>query len=461
MTTKEKSRVLEHQSLALLNQAVAIMEESFSSANLPSYDSSLDQEQTMQLQAVLNEVATRLKDNFPYPHPLYAGQMIKPPHVVARLAYTLALWFNPNNHALDGGRASSLMEKEAVANLASMLGFEQHLGHLTSGGTMANLEALWVADRLHPGKTIVASSQAHYTHSRISEVLKIPFKSVPVDAQARMDVLELESMLKSNDIGTVVVTTGTTAVGSVDPLIQILELQKKYKFRIHIDAAYGGYFKLADNLSNHARRVFDALGEADSIVIDPHKHGLQPYGCGCVLFKDPSVGRFYKHDSPYTYFSSNELHLGEISLECSRPGASAVALWATQKMLPMETNSLFAKNISTCRKTALDFCQKLMHDERFTVPFEPELDIVVFAVNAKSASESSKMAKVIFARAADAGLHLAVANLPAQFFKDKMPGMAWDQDTIACLRSCLMKPEHQEWLPEIWGILTNSVLRNT
>ncbi len=295
MTTKEKSRVLEHQSLDLLNQAVALMEESFSEANLPSYDSSLDTMQTERLQAVLNEVATRLKDNFPYPHPLYAGQMIKPPHVVARLAYTLALWFNPNNHALDGGRASSAMEKEAVANLASMLGFSEHLGHLTSGGTMANLEALWVADRLHPGKMIVASSQAHYTHSRISEVLKIPYKSVAVDSQARMDVKELESMLKSNDIGTVVVTTGTTATGSVDPLLQILELQKNYKFRIHIDAAYGGYFKLANNLSEHARDVFDAIGQADSIVIDPHKHGLQPYGCGCVLFKDPSVGKFYKN----------------------------------------------------------------------------------------------------------------------------------------------------------------------
>ncbi len=461
MTIKEKSAVLEHQSLELLNQAVAIMEESFSEANLPSFDSSLDDEQTKKLQSVLTEVAIRLKDNFPYPHPLYAGQMIKPPHAVARLAYTLALWFNPNNHALDGGRASSAMEKEAVANLALMLGFKTHLGHLTSGGTMANLEALWVADRLHPGKMIVASSQAHYTHSRISEVLKIPFKSVPVDANARMDVKELEVMLKSNDIGTVVVTTGTTATGSVDPLIQIIELQKKFNFRIHIDAAYGGYFKLADNLSKQARLAFDAIPQSDSIVIDPHKHGLQPYGCGCVLFKDPSVGQLYKHDSPYTYFSSNDLHLGEISLECSRAGASAVALWATQKFLPMEKNSLFAKNISTCHKSAIDFYQKLMHDERFVVPFEPELDIVVFAIKDKSASASSLKAKEIFAKAAESGLHLALANLPAEFFKNKLPDMNWDQDTISCLRSCLMKPEHQEWLPEIWGILTNSVLRNS
>ena len=81
-------------------------------------------------------------------------------------------------------------------------------------------------------------------------------------------------------------------------------------------------------------------------MIDPHKHGLQPYGCGCVLFRDPAVGRFYKHDSPYTYFTSKELHLGEISLECSRAGAAAVALWATQQLLPLTPGGEFARGLA-------------------------------------------------------------------------------------------------------------------
>ena len=127
------------------------------------------------LEEVLKEVAERLKDNYPYGDPLYAGQMLKPPHEVARRAYEMALKINPNNHALDGGRASSAMEKEAVAALARMIGWDTHLGHLCSGGTMANLEALWVAGQLHPGKTIVASTQAHYTHQRIAGVLGLSF----------------------------------------------------------------------------------------------------------------------------------------------------------------------------------------------------------------------------------------------------------------------------------------------
>ena len=69
------------------------------------------------------EVAEKLQDNYPYFHPYYAGQMLKPPHPIARLAYMLSLWINPNNHAIDGGRASSQMEKEAVAELARMFGW--------------------------------------------------------------------------------------------------------------------------------------------------------------------------------------------------------------------------------------------------------------------------------------------------------------------------------------------------
>ena len=239
------------------------------------------------------------------------------------------------------------MEKEAVQALAKMFGWDEHLGHLTSGGTMANLEALWVAGQLRPGQTILASEQAHYTHQRISGVLKLPFESIPCDACARMDLDALQKRLSKGDVGTVVVTMGTTATGSVDPLGEILALRQMHGFRVHCDAAYGGYFGLAGNLASEARAAFDCLQDADSIVIDPHKHGLQPYGCGCVLFRDPSVGQLYRHDSPYTYFSSKELHLGEISLECSRPGAAAVALWATQALLPLERGGEFAQRAGT------------------------------------------------------------------------------------------------------------------
>lgn len=414
---------------------------------------------------ILEEAATRLHDNYPYAHPLYAGQMLKPPHPIARAAYALTMSVNPNNHALDGGRASSAMELETVAELAKMFGFAQHLGHLSSSGTFANLEALWVSGQTLPGRGIAASDQAHYTHTRISGVLGLPFCEIPSDPTGRMNLDALERSLQSNDIGTVVATLGTTAVGAVDPLPKIIELQKKYKFRIHVDSAYGGYFTLANNLSPEARAAFDLIPQADSIVVDPHKHGLQPYGCGAVLFRDPAVGRFYKHDSPFTYFSSKELHLGEISLECSRAGAAAVALWATQQLLPYTRDGEFARNISTGREAALEFNRRIAADPRFLAPnTPPQLDIVFYATRSREQTPeaSSALAKQIFDEAARLNLHLALAVLPLHFFPlNTFPGCT--SGYVTCLRSVMMKPEHLPWMDQIWQRLDqacNKVLRS-
>src|SRR6266513_4106069 len=328
---------------------------------------------------------------------------------------------------------------------------------------MGNPEALWVAGQLHPGKKILASEQAHYTHRRISGVLQLPFESVATDQLGRMDSNALATRLEHGDVGTVVVTMGTTATGSVDPLPTTLELSAKHGFRVHADAAYGGYFALAQNLERDARLAFDQIGKADSIVIDPHKHGLQPYGCGCVLFRDPRIGRLYKHDSPYTYFSSAELHLGEISLECSRPGAAAAALWATQRLLPLKKGGEFARGLERGRKATLALFEKLHAAARFVTAFAPELDIVVFAPRAASVSEASVLSRKMFEAAAKRGLHLAVAELPIRFWEENLRVMKRDRETMTCLRSVLMKPEHLDWVDKIWEELSGAaltVLRN-
>jgi tyrosine decarboxylase/aspartate 1-decarboxylase len=443
---------LEETSLQLVRDALKKLDDGF--ASLPAISN--DFAQDSRLAAVMTEVAAKMQDNYPYFHPLYAGQMLKPPHPIARAAYALATWINPNNHALDGGRASSAMEKEAVAQIAEMFGWKEFLGHLCGGGTMANLEALWVAGQLQRGKKILASDQAHYTHHRISSVLQLPFAEVPSDSHGRINVKALEKMLETGDVGCVVATLGTTGTGSVDPLPEILHLRDRYGFRVHVDSAYGGYFTLAANLTAETRASYDLIGHADSVVIDPHKHGLQPYGCGCVLFRDPSVGAIYKHQSPYTYFTSSELHLGEISLECSRPGASAVALWATQRLLPLVRGGEFAAMLEANRDAAAQLWQRLVSDTRWLAPFAPELDIVVWAPRANSATEISELSQRVFDAAAKQDLHFALIHLPTRFFASLQSAAARsDRETVLCLRSVLMKPEHRDWLDRIWAILSS------
>ena len=433
----------------LLARAMQLLEGEF--ASLPPFEGETDRGAVAR---VLELTAKRLGDNFPYFHPLYAGQMLKPPHPVARAAYALAMALNPNNHARDGGRASSEMEIEAVRQIAGMFGWKEFLGHLTSSGTLANLEGLWVAGQLASGRRIVGSEQAHYTHQRISGVLKLEYTQIAADNAGRLDLEALEEELRKGDVGTVVVTLGTTALGTVDPLDQILEMRNRYGFRVHVDAAYGGYFRLmTDALDEPARRAFAALDRADSIVVDPHKHGLQPYGCGCVLFRDPSVGRLYKHDSPYTYFTSSDLHLGEISLECSRAGAAAVALWATHQLLSLAPGGEFARDLARCRAAALELDRRLRADSRIEplVAGRPDLDIVVWKIRAPSAADASDLARKVFEACAARDLHLALVQLPQSWFAAAREA---EQGTVTCLRSVLMKPEHEAWLDAIWERFT-------
>jgi glutamate/tyrosine decarboxylase-like PLP-dependent enzyme len=201
------------------------------------------------------------------------------------------------------------------------------------------------------------------------------------------------------------------------------------------------------------------MDEADSIVIDPHKHGLQPYGCGCVLFRDPSVGSFYKHDSPYTYFTSKELHLGEISLECSRAGAAAVALWATQKLLPLVPGGEFARELASGRRAAVELDRRLRRNEsghfQALPGGDPELDIVAWKLQAKTAEQASELAQKVFVACAARDLHLALVQLPQLWFEPEgcaEPGTGGG--LVTCLRSVMMKPEHEAWLDRIWERLT-------
>lgn len=402
----------------------------------------------------LGELARRLRDNYPFHHPAYAGQMLKPPHPVAMMAYAMAMQINPNNHALDGGPATAELEREAVAKMAAMFGFETHLGHLTSAGTTANMEALWVARKLHPDKAIAYSSQAHYTHPRIGEVIGAKMLEIPVDAQGKLSVRALDEANKTTPIGTVVVTPGTTGIGAIDPIHEVVAWAKAHGVRVHVDAAYGGFYTL---LAETEPPVIDpapfrAIADCDSVVVDPHKHGLQPYGCGCVIFKDPTVGRLYKHDSPYTYFTSDELHLGEISLECSRAGAAAAALWATLRVFPLAPNHGLGPVLKACRRAAVAWANLIDASPHLHLVTPPELDILAFFPTGAGwkASAISTEAEQIFQLLMNdpqEPVYLAKMVLPRAIVEQRAPKVEWDQPTITVLRSCLLKPEHEMVVP--------------
>ncbi|MCD9195170.1 pyridoxal phosphate-dependent decarboxylase family protein [Streptomyces albireticuli] len=403
------------------------------------------------------ELSVRLRGSYPFFHPCYAGQMLKPPHPVAVAGYLAAILVNSNNHALDGGPATSAMEEEVVEQLAAMFGLRTHMGHLTSGGTLANLEALFVARESHPGRGIAISAEAHYTHARMSHLLGMRVHTVPVDVHGRMDTGALGQLLSTGDIGTVVATTGTTALGAVDPLHLIVPLARRHGARVHVDAAYGGFFTLLADEEHGAALVtgdpWRAVTHCDSVVIDPHKHGLQPYGCGAVIFSDPAVARFYRHDSPYTYFTSQRPHLGEISLECSRSGASAAALWLTLKLLPLTRRGLGAV-LAAGRRAALRWAELIDESPVLELYQRPELDIVTYHPRTTPAvlSRIGVASNDVMQRGMNAKedpVFLSVARIGASDFTARHGEVTADRDHTHILRSVLMKPESELYLERL------------
>ena len=398
----------------------------------------------------LGRLVERLAETYPYHDARYAGQMLKPPHPVAWAAYATAMLLNPNNHALDGGPATARMEREAVAALAAMLGLDPHLGHLTSSGTIANLEALWVARQLAPGRALAVGENAHYTHARMAEVLGLEVRAVAQDARGRLDLAALDRVLDDGGVGTVVATLGTTALGALDPVEAIADRCAARGVRLHVDAAYGGFFALlADGAApGVAAAAFAAAARADSVVVDPHKHGLQPYGCGCVLFRDPAVGRLYRHDSPYTYFTSAELHLGEISLECSRAGAAAAALWTTLEALPPTRDGL-GRHLAAARAAALDWAARIEAEPSLELVVPPELDIVCLLSRRATTAEVSTQATRAFERLAAEGRHVALLRVDSRLLADGRPWLEVTTPTTTVLRSVLMKPSHLAEIPAL------------
>jgi glutamate/tyrosine decarboxylase-like PLP-dependent enzyme len=186
------------------------------------------------------------------------------------------------------------------------------------------------------------------------------------------------------------------------------------------------------------------------VVVDPHKHGLQPYGCGAVLFRDPTVGRLYRHDSPYTYFTSDELHLGEISLECSRAGAAAGALWLTLRALPLRAADGLGPVVAGGLRAARGWADLLEASDELHLYQRPELDILAFWPDPGSpscAAVDAASAALLHAAMDDPSpVYLSTLRLAAGRLRARDPSLAADVPEARVLRSVLMKPEHEAYV---------------
>lgn len=414
---------------------------------------------------VLDELTSRLEDNYPFFHPRYAGQMLQPPPDVTVAAYLAAMLINPNAHDVDGGPATVRLEREAVAQLGEMVGFPRGVGHLTSGGTTANHEALFVARQIaleqsRPRLGLAFSEDAHHTHVRSARILGMEPFPIRCDSEGRMDVAELTVVLRTGRAGTVVVTLGTTGLGAVDPLHEVLQVAREYGARVHVDAAYGGYFVLLSRSASAATRQllpdlqpWSVLQRTDSVVVDPHKHGLQPYGCGSVMYREDNVlEHLLDYDRPYLNYSSDEFAPSSAALEGSRPGAAAAALWATLRLFPLVSDGAFAAQLEASRRAAMSWEGLLTQSSVFRTYQPSELDIVTYfdrRAGRTSGVTASTRRMVQAGMRAPSPVYVAALRIPASRFVARHPDVKVDTEDVEILRSVLIKPVHEAWVEKL------------
>lgn len=359
---------------------------------------------------IFDDFLKRLEKQPPYFSARYAAQMLKDPSLPSIIGYVATMLSNPNNHAYEGGPVTTEMEVEVIDDLLRMCGFRKGWGHLTSGGSLANLEAMWAVRDAYAAKSkkpgqVMFSNMSHYSWKRNCAVLGIQdFKEIHTDDQFRMDIGHLEKCLKKGRTMMVIANIGTTGCGAVDDLESLLRLRNKYGFHLHADAAYGGYARsIIYSRANRVKRwedVRDVLGRAvydslraiekvDSITVDPHKHGAVGYGCGAILYKEERLQKVILNTAPYTYHVKNKPNLGTFSLEGSRPGAAAAACWLSHRLIPLNEEG-YGKIMTECLSAAAALFARIDAHPKYRALHTPDLDIFCFYRNPGEKKNSLK-----------------------------------------------------------------------
>jgi aromatic-L-amino-acid decarboxylase len=243
-------------------------------------------------------------------HPRFFGYVASPSTAPGVFADLLASAINQNVTCWRSSPSATEIERLVVRWLGELTGFGSGSpGILTSGGSMANLNALTMAHRAKCGfdvsneglsnsgplMTLYASNQVHHSILKAADLIGLGRKNVRLiksDERYHMDLRALrmqieEDLRKGVRPFCVVGTAGTVSTGAVDPLAEIAEIARDYNLWFHVDGAYGGPAAMEDS----RRALFAGIELADSMSIDAHKWLYCPVDCGCLLFRDEVKAR--------------------------------------------------------------------------------------------------------------------------------------------------------------------------
>jgi tyrosine decarboxylase/aspartate 1-decarboxylase len=285
-------------------------------------------EKELSKSTVIKELETKLQRDFSYDSGKILCSMCTNPHSFAKQIYRKYLEKNLGDPSLFP--ASRELEQETVAMLGSLLSNPHASGSIVSGGTEANIIALWTARNLAKKKRgeVIVPVSAHHSFDKASNLLNLKLIKVKLNNRFQMDVKATEKAITSKTVA-IVGVAGSTGLGVVDPIGELSDVASANNLYLHVDAAFGGF--VLPFLKELGYKVLDfdfSLSSVCSITVDPHKMGLAPIPAGGILFRDKSISEAISMKVPYLYRETKES-----TLLGTRSGASAVAVWALMMYL--------------------------------------------------------------------------------------------------------------------------------
>jgi len=273
---------------------------------------------------IRKELEAKLQRDLTYSSGKILCSMCTNPHSFAKQIYWKYLEKNLGDPSLFP--ASAELEQETISMLGSLLSNPKASGSIVSGGTEANIIALWAARNLakkERGEVIVPVS-AHYSFDKASDLLNLKLIKVKLNRRFQMDVKAAEKAITSRTVA-IVGVAGSTGLGVVDSIRELSEIASANDIYLHVDAAFGGFVLPFLKELGYKPLDFDfSLPGVCSITIDPHKMGLAPIPAGGILFRDAKMTEAVSMKVPYLAGGETE----HSTVLGTRSGASAVAVWA-------------------------------------------------------------------------------------------------------------------------------------
>lgn len=321
----------------------------------------------------------------PFTNGRILGSMCSAPHPLAAEVYLKYLEKNIGDPGLVPGLLE--VEQEAIDLIGQFLGLDEAAGRIVTGGTEANLLALWTARRLEGGSKdeVILPATSHFSFDKAASLMGLKLVKIPVDAQYRVRTDLVAQAIGPRTLALVGIA-GTTGLGATDDITALSDLALRHNLYLHVDASFGGFVLPFLRDAGYPTAPFDfSLPGVSSLAIDPHKMGRGPIPSGCILFRNKDLASSV--NIPVKYLSGGKTKIN--TLVGTRSGATAAAVWALLKHLGRDGYTAIVKQAMATTRTLEAELRKIPGVSLMLDP--APMNVVGLAVRGLTAEELARL----------------------------------------------------------------------